>query len=124
LSTIARKYGVTVAELKTWNYIGRKGIRPGKKLIVYVSEQKSTTPKLEVKSDQNLAAKKDTTEKLVAENTTAQTEYIQHKVKKGENLSGIAHIYGVDFKDIKELNNLQNNNLKYGQILKIKPKGE
>jgi membrane-bound lytic murein transglycosylase D len=124
LSTIARKYGVTVAELKTWNYIGRKGIRPGKKLIVYVSEQKSTTPKLEVKNDQNLAAKKDTTQKLLAENTTVSTEYIQHKVRKGESLSGIAQKYGVDYKDVKELNNLQSNNLKYGQILKIKPKGE
>jgi LysM repeat protein len=38
LSTIARKYGVTVADLRSWNYIGKKGIRTGKKLIVYVKQ--------------------------------------------------------------------------------------
>jgi membrane-bound lytic murein transglycosylase D len=126
LSTIARKYGVTVADLKTWNYIGKKGIRPGKKLIVYVREQKPTAPKHIEMSEPALVASNgtQTDSKLLAENTSVKKEYLFHKVRKGESLFGIAKKYGVDYKDIKELNDLKSNNLKFGQLLKIKPKGE
>jgi LysM repeat protein len=50
LSSIARKYGVTVADLKSWNYVGKKGLKPGKKLIVYVREQTQKPKELEVKT--------------------------------------------------------------------------
>jgi len=125
LSTIARKYGVTVAELKTWNYVGKKGIRPGKKLIVYVREQKSTPKRIEM-SEPGLVAAKGTEgdAKQLAENTSVKKEYIFHKVKKGESLFGIAKKYGVDYKDIRDLNNLKSNNLMFGQLLKVKLKGE
>src|SRR5436190_2732835 len=108
LSTIARKYGVTVADLKTWNYIGKRGLRPGKKLVVYVREQKETTPKLDVQAaDRNLAvAKTDSSSKQLAENT-GTGKYLYHKVRKGENLGGIAHKYDVTIDDIKELNGLK-----------------
>ncbi|WP_317896625.1 lytic transglycosylase domain-containing protein [Aurantibacillus circumpalustris] len=121
LSTIARKYGVTVADLKMWNYIGRNGIRAGKKLTVYIREE-TTKPKRIESTEPGLVVTKstDTDSKQLASKNTAKKEIIYHKVKKGENLSGIARNYGVDLKDIKELNKLSNNNLKYGQVLKIK----
>jgi len=124
LSTIARKYGVTVAELKTWNYVGKKGIRPGKKLVVYVREQKTTPKRIEMTEPGLVAATstESSDSKQLAENTPAK--YVYHKVRKGESLFGIAKKYDVDFKDIKELNNLKSNSLKYGQLLKIKAKGE
>lgn len=125
LSTIARKYGVTVAELKTWNYVGKKGIRPGKKLVVYVREQ-TASPKRPDAGEQTLMASTPAPEKenkQLAENNVKK-EFISHKVKKGESLFGIAKKYGVDYKDIKDLNNLKNNNLQFGQVLKIKTKGE
>jgi membrane-bound lytic murein transglycosylase D len=125
LSTIARKYGVTVADLKTWNYVGRKGIRPGKKLVVYVREQKAAPQKIEI--NESAVASATTTEnetKQLAENTNAKADFIYHKVKKGESLFGIAKKYNVDHKDIKELNGLKSNNLMYGQLLKIKVKDE
>ncbi|PBQ33596.1 lytic transglycosylase [Sphingobacteriaceae bacterium] len=124
LSTIARKYGVTVAELKTWNYVGKKGIRPGKKLVVYVREQKAS-PKRPDAAEPALiaAAPADKENKQLAENAVKK-EFISHKVRKGESLFGIAKKYGVDYKDIKEINNLKSNNLQFGQVLKIKVKGE
>lgn len=123
LSTIARKYGVTVAELKTWNYVGKKGLRPGKKLVVYVREQKTTPKKLDV-SEQNLATNKETGNKQLADNASGSKDAIFHKVKKGESLFGIAKKYKVNPNTIKELNGLKSNNLKYGQLLKITVKGE
>lgn len=126
LSTIARKYGVTVIDLKTWNYVGKKGIRPGKKLVVYVKEQKQKPKELEVrteKPDQNLAAK-EAEKKQLADNRSDKSGFISHKVKKGESLFSIAKQYGVNINDLKAQNNLNSNSLNIGQLLKVKPKGE
>lgn len=118
LSSIARKYGVSVADIKSWNYIGRKGIRPGKKLTIYVPEKVDNDPKLVVKNESTKtdtsASKKE--EKLTAEKKTAKW----HKVKGGESIYTIAKKYGTDSQTIKDLNNLKNNDLKVGQILKVK----
>jgi len=127
LSTIARKYGVTVADLKNWNYIGKKGLKPGKKIIVYVRETQAPKIKeLEIKSDskndQNLALTKEADSKLVAVNTSSKEEFFIHKVKKGESLFSIAKKYGVAVDDVKSLNNLKSNNLNFGQVLKVKSK--
>lgn len=127
LSTIARKYGVTVADLKSWNYVGKKGLRPGKKLIVYVKEQQTAKPKeIEIKADsktdQNLAANNENDSKLVAVSTSSKSEYFLHKVKKGESLFSISKKHSVPVDDIKALNNLQSNDLNFGQVLKIKSK--
>ena len=120
LSTIARKYGVTVADLKTWNYIGKKGLRPGKKLVVYVRDNKSVAPKLDVNTEKNLAAKKNEgTNNQLAENRTEKSQHAYHKVKKGETLSGIAKKYGMSLNEIRELNNISGSGLKYGQTLKV-----
>lgn len=121
LATIARKYGCTVADLKTWNIINkRNGAYPGRKLTVYVREQQT------VKSDNVQVAASNTNKsenKQLAQNTV-KSEYIYHKVKSGESFSTIAKKYGVRINDIKELNHKSSDNLQIGQILKIKPKGE
>ncbi|MDX2173045.1 MAG: transglycosylase SLT domain-containing protein [Bacteroidota bacterium] len=125
LSTIARKYGVTVMDLKTWNYVGKKGVRPGKKLTVYVRENKAPVNKLEIKpeskNDKNIAVANDNNSKLVAETKTS--DGVWHKVKKGDTFYKISKIYGVLPSEIKALNNLnQKATLSIGQVLKIKEK--
>ena len=125
LSTIARKYGVTVADIKNWNYVGKKGIKPGKKLIVYVREQTQKPKELNIKAEQNLAANKTGEKMLIAENKSADnTGFSTHKVKKGESLYYISKRYGIATQDLKELNNLKSNNLNIGQTLNVKSKGE
>lgn len=126
LSTIARTYGVTVYDLKTWNYIGKKGIKPGKKLIVYVKEQKAApVDKVEPKTEQTLAANKEAENKqLAANNTAAKQDFIFYKVKKGDNLYSISKRYGVQVKDLKDLNDFNTKSLFPGRLIKIKPTGE
>ncbi|MBI3518591.1 MAG: transglycosylase SLT domain-containing protein [Bacteroidetes bacterium] len=124
LSTIARKYGVTVADLKSWNYIGKKGIRAGKKLIVYVKQDvavpatKSDAPK----DPQVIIASKpnaDTTVKL-ADNSSVETAAKVHKVKKGETLYGISKKYGISVDKLIEINGLKKNpQLLMGQKIKL-----
>ncbi len=121
LSTIARKYGVTVAELKTWNYVGKKGLRPGKKLVVYVKVPKAASKKTQ-DSEKNIAVVNNDENNLVADNTRVKPQYVYHKVKKGESLFGISKKYNVDHTQLMELNTLKTKNLKYGQVLKIKTK--
>lgn len=125
LSTIARKYGVTIADLKSWNYIGKKGVKAGKKLIVYVKQDVITQPAIS-KSDapkepeKNVASKSetDTTIKL-AENKTTSTLKI-HKVKKGETLYGISKKYGISVNKLIEINGLKKNpQLLLGQKIKL-----
>lgn len=122
LSTIARKYGVTIMDLRNWNYVGKKGVRPGKKLTVYVRENVASAKKLEIKPEsknkQNIASNNGNDKKLVAENATS--DFIWHKVKKGETIYQVCKKYGVNAADIKSLNNLTNTALNIGQVLKIK----
>lgn len=126
LSDIARKYGVTVSDIKTWNYIGKKGIRPGKKLVIYVPK-KEEVPTAE--SNSNVAAKENhatdsMNEKKLAENkipATVQKNVTTHKVKSGESLYSIARKHGMSMEKLMNLNGLSTNSkLSVGQILKLK----
>ena len=126
LSTIARKYGVSVEELRTWNSIGKKGAKPGKKLVVYVREQKAVPAKpVTVNTTNGLASNGDTVNKQLAENNVAlDPAFIYHKVQKGETLYSLALKYNVEAQSIINLNSLQDKNLNQGQLLKIKSKTE
>lgn len=53
-----------------------------------------------------------------------QEEQITYRVRSGDFLGKIANNYGVRINDIKQWNNLRNNNLRIGQRLIIYPKGK
>ncbi len=129
LSTIARKYGVTVADLKSWNYIGKKGIKTGKKLIVYVKQDVPSTIKQDPSTapQSNLVATKvDTTnepKKLADNNSSVMgfSKYQYHQVQKGETLYGISKKYGIGVNELQQINSLKKNvQLQRGQKIKIK----
>jgi len=126
LSTISRKYGVSVDELRTWNSIGKKGIKPGRKLVVYVREKKSVpAAPVSVNSASNLASNGDTVKKQLAENSVIlDASFVYHKVQKGETLYSLALKYNVESQTIINLNSLQDKTLSIGQLLKIKSKTE
>jgi LysM repeat protein len=44
---------------------------------------------------------------------------IKHKVVRGENLTKLAAQYQVSLSALRDLNNLQDDNVKIGQVLKI-----
>lgn len=51
--------------------------------------------------------------------SNVSTSYAEYEVQKGATLSAIAAAYGVTVNEIKKANNLKNDNLRIGQILKI-----
>ena len=50
----------------------------------------------------------------------SEIKYLTYTVKKGDNLYDLSLKYGVSIESIKKLNDLTNNNLSIGQVLKIK----
>ena len=106
LSSIARKYHVTVAQIKQWNHLKRETIHAGQKLTIY----RSGAPMAQVSKSNSSSGKSSST------TPTVRT----HTVKKGETLSSIAKKYHCTVNDIKKWNGLKSNTVKVGQKLKIK----
>jgi membrane-bound lytic murein transglycosylase D len=107
LGTIAERHGVRVSQLRGWNNIRGSMIRVGQKLTIYV-------PKSRAHSVTN-------TQPVMS--AGPDSDFIYYKVQKGDTLWDIARLYpGVSSTDIKQMNNLSNDKLFPGQLLKIKPK--
>jgi N-acetylmuramoyl-L-alanine amidase len=104
LEKIARKYNLSIAELKRLNNLKRDKILVGQKLIVGVKKDETSTR-----------------EKL---KTTEKKEYVYHIVKKGESLDSIAKRYRVSKEELKRLNHLRSEILTPNQRLIIRPKEE
>ena len=102
LSTIARKYHVSVNQLKQWNNMKSDRLSIGQKLVVY----SSGAPMAQVGNDKPV------------ERSTTQ---ITHTVKKGETLGKIAQKYKCTVTDLKRWNNLKSTNIRVGQKLKVYP---
>ena len=107
LGSIARKFDVSIADIKDWNKIEDNNVQLGAKLIVgkrYVvsSENKNVTSKKE-----NI---------VVNDRDEAKLYY----VKKGDSLYSISKKYpGVTIQDLKKWNEIKNESLKAGMKLKI-----
>jgi membrane-bound lytic murein transglycosylase D len=98
LSDIANTYNVSVADLKEWNDLDDDKIMIGQKLVV--AEPKTTKEKSPKEKTNNKKAK-------------------THKVKEGENLTGIADKYDVTVEDLKEWNNIKKDVIVPGQELVV-----
>ncbi|WP_251869708.1 LysM peptidoglycan-binding domain-containing protein [Enterococcus italicus] len=104
LSTIANKYGVTVAQLKSWNNLSSDLILIGQKLKVNATTSVAST-----------TSTTNTTKNTAASTTTTTT----YTVVKGDYLSKIANKYGVTVAQLKSWNNLSSDLILIGQKLKV-----
>ncbi len=96
LTIIAKKYGVSINDLKEWNNLKTLSVKTGQKLKIYSSS-----------SAKQYAALK---------NTKSPNYYI---VKKGETLSDISRKFKISLSELKELNNLKGDRVNAGQRLLI-----
>ena len=107
LIKIAKKFGVSVKELKKVNNLKGNVIRVGQKLKIPLK----TKLKKEV-------VKKERRRKRAS----SRKRVIIYRVKKGDSLIKIAKKFGVSVREIKFLNNLKGNRIYVGQKLKIPTK--
>ncbi|MGM8138692.1 LysM peptidoglycan-binding domain-containing protein [Enterococcus italicus] len=112
LSKIANKYGVTVAQLKSWNNLSSDLILIGKKLKVNATTSAAST---------NTASTSTASTTNTTTNTTASTT-TTYTVVKGDYLSKIANKYGVTVAQLKSWNNLSSDLILIGQKLKVNAK--
>lgn len=139
---IAKKYGITVADLKSWNSLTADKVIVGQSLVVFtstpsqVSSSNSSTPSSKVEGQPSPRESKRTEnqEKENLENNelesrpnssptssaSAAGEWLAHVVKQRETLFSIANLYGSSVEDLIQWNALNSNNLKVGQSLKVK----
>ncbi|ASY80971.1 N-acetylmuramoyl-L-alanine amidase [Pectobacterium polaris] len=97
LSSIARRYGVSLAAMRDVNKLNKDIVWVGQRLNIPATGTKQTasTP----------APKK--------------AAPVKHKVVKGDSLSAIAARYGVSMKEIQQANNMRSGTVQLGQTLVI-----
>jgi membrane-bound lytic murein transglycosylase D len=119
LGLIARKYNVTVNQIKQWNNLKGTMIHPGQQLIIMPSVNYAHVPSSTPTASK--PAPTETKENIApATETTPATEATTyHYVRSGENLAMIAGKYGCTVDDLKSWNNLKNNTIYPKQKLKV-----
>ncbi|MBI4238873.1 MAG: LysM peptidoglycan-binding domain-containing protein [Deltaproteobacteria bacterium] len=120
LGAIAKRYGVSLAELKTMNRLGKAGaLRPGQKLVVKTGKSAPVTPATPVAAT---AAPRSSTVVANASwvRSPAKGRHIMHKVRRGDTIWDLAKVYKVTPHQIKQWNQLSHNTLKPGQMITIR----
>jgi len=107
LGKIAEKYGTTVEEIKKANNLSGNNLRIGQKLKI------PATKNIE---DGKVVS---TTEEQPTQTNKPKDAVGSHIVLKGESIFTIAKQYGITAYQIRKLNNLDDNTLSTGQVLKI-----
>ncbi|WP_373514021.1 LysM peptidoglycan-binding domain-containing protein [Persicitalea sp.] len=144
LTTVARRYGVSISEVKSWNRLRSTRLLRGQRLTIMQKVKVAPRPaaKVPVVLAKNTATKEtpDTTEANDKEELVADVSEMEEQpeakpakvvriqpapktatyiVRRGDNLTEIAHRYGVSINDVKDWNNLGSGKILVGQKLKI-----
>lgn len=122
LSTIAARYGVSVADLRTWNRIRTPSVRTGTRLRIRNASD-APADSAAVATSTPEASKPDAVSPATAvERDTRVTRTARtrmHTVKAGETLSTIATRHGITVTQLKKLNHLTSNRIRTGQRLRL-----
>jgi len=121
LQSIAKRYSCSVTELKKWNRLKSTRLKAGQYLTVFVPEKKAPAKLAEktepVKPASTLVANQST-------DSSNGSRFVYHVVAPGDTLWKIAQRYeGMTVDQIKEMNQLQTNDLKVGTRIKVKVQG-
>ena len=137
LYSIAKKYNTSVEELKELNNLITNNLSIGQILnipieeenyITYVIEpgdslysiaKKYDTTIEEIKKINNLTSNLLSINQIIKIPNKISIEENTYIVQKGDSLYSVAKKYNITVNELKELNNLTNNLLSIGQILKV-----
>ncbi|MDX1587058.1 MAG: LysM peptidoglycan-binding domain-containing protein [Balneolaceae bacterium] len=105
LFSISKQYGVSIAEIKSWNELTNNNLSVGQELIIYPSD------------DDNSGSDSGNNSIVVSTDTQQNTYYT---VKSGDTLYKIARAHNMTLEELKELNDLSSNTISIGQQLTVK----
>lgn len=122
MSSVAKKFGMTVTELKTLNNLKKNYLKVNQRLLVYtkssaVKTNSSLTSSSSTNQGTNHASENDHPAQKPAPNQSA-TKSI-HVVKSGESLGLIASKYQCTVSELMQWNNLSSSKILVGQKLKV-----
>lgn len=136
LSAIAKKYGITVANLKQWNKLTSDHIQAGKQLKIVPpfggenSEKKSsgivTASTTAIASGKGFSAEKSELAASIkktpktASNAAQENKASVHIVGNGDTLWSIARRYNISVEQLKRLNNIKGDKLNIGQKIVVR----
>jgi membrane-bound lytic murein transglycosylase D len=120
LGGISNKYGVSVANLKSWNGLKTNVIPVGKKLKIVTSEAVAVSKPTPVKPAPSHTKDSIKTSPVL----TVESNIKLHTVEKGESLSLIAGKYETSADQLKQWNNLESDSIQIGQKLIVSTQTE
>ncbi|AUJ28837.1 LysM peptidoglycan-binding domain-containing protein [Liquorilactobacillus hordei] len=117
LWAVANKYGISVANLKSWNNLSSNTIYIGQSLKVSNSASQSSN------SSSSSSSSTSTSSSSQSSSSTSSTSSAStYTVKSGDSLWAVANKYGLTVTKLKELNSLNTNTIYIGQTLKVSSK--
>jgi len=124
LSSIALKYGLTIAELKQKNNIKNSKINPKQRLKVKDVETILIVDAVKPPfiNNQELASNQPISPSDISNKNEIPIENQQqtsHIVKKGESLFSISNFYHISVEELKKINNLISTKIHKGQKVKL-----
>jgi membrane-bound lytic murein transglycosylase D len=120
LSSIARKYHMTTAELKALNNLSKNYVRSRQRLLVYSPTSHTaynSGPGPSQQTSDNTSGNASPETSANVSHTPVATKY--HVVKSGENLSLISRKYGCSVQQLMAWNGLKSQKILVGQKLKV-----
>lgn len=139
VSSIAKKFHMTTAELKSLNGLKKNYVKPKKKILVYTKPARDNGQEQATGSTYvPQAVPRDTSAKPASSNPVSEPVALKpenpgsrdespktiHVVKSGENLSIIATKYHCTISDLMKWNNLSSQKILVGQKLKLVSTGK
>jgi membrane-bound lytic murein transglycosylase D len=119
LGAIAEKYDVSITDLKKWNNLKSNSVALGRTLKIKSDIDASVKG---VKEPKAVPAIEKNTEEAVAsleDNDKVSIQTVEYVVLAGDNLGSIAKKFGTTIADLKELNDLNSNNIGLGKTLVV-----
>lgn len=117
LEKVARTHGLTIAQLKAWNNLKGETVQPGQKLNLKAASEATT--ELAAATREVAAQRPAGRPASKAKNTPLVPQ--MHLVQPGDTLYNISRRYqGLTVEKLRELNNLQSDEVKPGQKLIVR----
>lgn len=113
LWTIAKKYQVSVNQIKTLNgFSGTPRLKIGQTVII---KKERTSTRLNTKKSLKIAK----TQPLPVEEVIENEDFIEHRAKRGDTIDKLAQQFGVEKEEIVEANNFKGGKIKPGTVVLI-----